>query len=212
MCRICDTHLYHIFFNLYFLGYVNRSDLIHNSKSCASSKRRTLPDSNNTPATPRRAITPNRCGFGGSSRASDGFVWDVEYLKRPLMVAGGSPPRFRTSLCSMKAVHSVLLLLSLAPFVAADDFPFNLDTGVDEQEKSDKLDANKLIYTTSGGVPSVHPIQSISQYLIVSRRVPAPFPVQRVGENGPLLLQDFHLVRFCPRWFAQWKRADRYPD
>ena len=33
------------------------------------------------------------------------------------------------------------------------------------------------LYTTSNGVPMPH-----------------PYETQRVGENGPLLLQDFHLV------------------
>lgn len=37
--------------------------------------------------------------------------------------------------------------------------------------------AQETLYTTSNGVPMPHPYES-----------------QRVGENGPLLLQDFHLI------------------
>lgn len=37
--------------------------------------------------------------------------------------------------------------------------------------------SQKTVYTTSNGVPYPH-----------------PYEAQRVGENGPLLLQDFHLV------------------
>jgi catalase len=37
--------------------------------------------------------------------------------------------------------------------------------------------SQETLYTTSNGVPYPH-----------------PYEVQRVGENGPLLLQDFHLV------------------
>lgn len=37
--------------------------------------------------------------------------------------------------------------------------------------------SEEVIYTTSNGVPYPH-----------------PYETQRVGENGPLLLQDFHLV------------------
>ena len=39
------------------------------------------------------------------------------------------------------------------------------------------VDSKKTVYTTSNGVPMPH-----------------PYETQRVGENGPLLLQDFHLI------------------
>ncbi len=96
----------------------------------------------------------------------------------------------------MKTVRP-LLLFSLASFVAADNaFHFDINSGVQTQQESDTLGANELTYTTGGGVPSVHFIQSIWQYLIVSRSVQDPYSVQRVGPNGPVLLQDFHLVCF----------------
>jgi catalase len=44
---------------------------------------------------------------------------------------------------------------------------------VDDRNATDE----EVIYTTSNGVPYPH-----------------PYETQRVGENGPLLLQDFHLV------------------
>ena len=90
-----------------------------------------------------------------------------------------------------------LLLCSLASLVAANEgFHFDLNSGVKTQQESDALGADQLSYTTSGGVPYVHFIQSIWQYLIVSRSVPDPYAIQRVGENGPVLIQDFHLVCF----------------
>ena len=61
----------------------------------------------------------------------------------------------------MKTVRS-LILFSLASVVAADDaFHFDLNSGVQTQQKTDALSADELSYTTSGGVPSVHSIQSI---------------------------------------------------
>jgi len=37
--------------------------------------------------------------------------------------------------------------------------------------------SQKVVYTTSNGMPITH-----------------PYETQRMGENGPLLLQDFHLI------------------
>lgn len=96
----------------------------------------------------------------------------------------------------MKTARS-LLLFSLASFVAADDpFHFELNSGVKTQQETEARNADELYYTTSGGVASVHSIQSIWQYLIVSRSVQDPYSIQRAGENGPVLIQDFHLVCF----------------
>ncbi|KAK0652587.1 catalase-like domain-containing protein [Cercophora newfieldiana] len=44
-------------------------------------------------------------------------------------------------------------------------------------EKDRNLQSGSALYTTSNGVPMPH-----------------PYETQRVGENGPLLLQDFHLI------------------
>lgn len=55
----------------------------------------------------------------------------------------------------MKSVHSILLL-SLASFVAADGFNFDVNAGVQNQQDTETVDADKLTLTTSGGVPSVH--------------------------------------------------------
>jgi len=44
-------------------------------------------------------------------------------------------------------------------------------------EKDRNLKSTDALYTTSNGVPMPH-----------------PYETQRVGENGPLLLQDFHLI------------------
>lgn len=55
-------------------------------------------------------------------------------------------------------MKTVLLLSSLASLVAADAFHFDINAGVQEQQESDVVDAEKLYYTTSGGVPSVHSI------------------------------------------------------
>ena len=58
----------------------------------------------------------------------------------------------------MKTVRP-LLLFCLASFVTADDaYHIDFNSGVQTQQESEKLDANELSYTTSGGVPSVHSI------------------------------------------------------
>ena len=46
-----------------------------------------------------------------------------------------------------------------------------------EYEKDRQTPSQKALYTTSNGTPMPH-----------------PYEAQRVGENGPLLLQDFHLI------------------
>jgi len=57
----------------------------------------------------------------------------------------------------MKTIRS--LLLSLASFVAADnESSFDINSGVQTQQETDALGADKLNYTTSGGVPSVHSV------------------------------------------------------
>ena len=67
----------------------------------------------------------------------------------------------------MKTVHPIFLL-SLASFVAADAFNFDINDGIQKQQEAETLDADKLTYTTGGGVPSVH---SISVRMAVSNRL-----------------------------------------
>ena len=56
----------------------------------------------------------------------------------------------------MKTIRPVLFLSSLASLVAADPFKFGINAGIQKQQESDALGADKLYYSTSGGVPSVH--------------------------------------------------------
>ena len=67
----------------------------------------------------------------------------------------------------MKSVHPILLL-ALASLVAADDFDVN--AGIEKQQDTETVDADKLTYTTSGGVPSVH---SIPVNVAISNRLPS---------------------------------------
>jgi catalase len=53
----------------------------------------------------------------------------------------------------------------------------NAPNEIRSYEDDRKATSQETIYTTSNGVPYPH-----------------PYEVQRVGENGPLLLQDHHLV------------------
>ena len=78
----------------------------------------------------------------------------MDYLRRTLLVIPVPPsPAFQIN---MKTIHP-LLLLFLASFVAADKEPsFDINSGVQTQQETDALGADKLYYTTSGGVPSVH--------------------------------------------------------
>jgi catalase len=59
----------------------------------------------------------------------------------------------------------------------AADFSFDLFSGPQLQDETSTKSPSELEYTTGGGVP-----------------YPQPYEAQRVAENGPLLLQDFHLV------------------
>jgi len=50
-----------------------------------------------------------------------------------------------------------LVLLALASFVAAEgESQFDFNTGVQTQQDTESLSADQLLYTTGGGVPSVH--------------------------------------------------------
>lgn len=65
------------------------------------------------------------------------------------------PPRFST------IMKTVLPFLVLASFVVADNDnagEFDLNSGVQTQQETEALEANKLTYTTGGGVPSVHSV------------------------------------------------------
>ncbi|KAI0758857.1 catalase-domain-containing protein [Fomes fomentarius] len=56
-------------------------------------------------------------------------------------------------------------------------FNFDMNTGIDVQEKTATEDANEVEYTLDNGSPYPH-----------------PYEYQRIGHNGPLLLQDTHLL------------------
>lgn len=79
-----------------------------------------------------------------------------ELLK--VSASGHSSPTLLRFSSIMKTVRP-LLLFCLASFVTADDaYHIDFNSGVQTQQESEKLDANELSYTTSGGVPSVHSI------------------------------------------------------
>jgi len=96
----------------------------------------------------------------------------------------------------MKSVH-LIFLLSLVSIVTANELDFDVNAGVQTQQDTETVDADELTYTTSGGVPFVH---SVPANVAISNHPPLsvdnPYTAQRVGPDGPLLLQDFHLV--CP--------------
>ncbi|KAF9516925.1 hypothetical protein BS47DRAFT_1390250 [Hydnum rufescens UP504] len=69
--------------------------------------------------------------------------------------------------------------LSVSPASASTDPPFTFDlfTGPQVQDKTSELSAPEVEYTTPGGIP-----------------YPVPYDAQRVGTNGPLLLQGSQLI------------------
>src|SRR5690348_15133619 len=72
-------------------------------------------------------------------------------------------------------------LSMLLPHMASTDTDHSFTAHVASQfsayTKDRNLNSRDAIYTTSNGVPQPH-----------------PYETQRVGENGPLLLQGFHLI------------------
>ncbi|KAL1715661.1 catalase-like domain-containing protein [Schizophyllum commune] len=58
-----------------------------------------------------------------------------------------------------------------------DDFSFDINQGQDTQRDTASMDAPDLEFTTDGGTPFYH-----------------PYEYQRIGDDGPLLLQDVHLT------------------
>ena len=88
--------------------------------------------------------------------AWQGKPYDMNYLRRTLLVT--HVPPIPASQIIMKTV-SPLLFLFLASFVAANnDSSFDINSGVQTQQDTDALGADKLSYTTGGGVPSVHSV------------------------------------------------------
>jgi len=65
----------------------------------------------------------------------------------------------------------------MAPEESDMSFTAHVATQFSAFEKDRQLKSQDAIYATSNGVPMPHPYES-----------------QRMGENGPLLLQDFHLI------------------
>lgn len=73
-------------------------------------------------------------------------------------------------------VETVQQSFNMAPS-AETSFSSHIASQFTSYETDRKMMSKESLYTTSNGVPMPH-----------------PYETQRVGENGPLLLQDFHLI------------------
>ncbi|EKM57300.1 uncharacterized protein PHACADRAFT_254998 [Phanerochaete carnosa HHB-10118-sp] len=71
----------------------------------------------------------------------------------------------------------VSLVLVCAAARAQDAYTFDLNTGVDLQAATDAESAPQLTFATEAGVPYTH-----------------PYDAQKIGADGPLLLQDQHII------------------
>jgi catalase len=76
----------------------------------------------------------------------------------------------------IQAVISTVNSATMSPS-ADTSFAGHVDSAFTSYEKDRQSDSKSTLYTTSNGVPMPH-----------------PYETQRAGENGPLLLQDFHLI------------------
>lgn len=65
----------------------------------------------------------------------------------------------------------------MAPAATDNSFAAHVANQFSSYEQDRKLSSADVTYATSNGVPMPH-----------------PYETQRCGENGPLLLQDFHLI------------------
>lgn len=74
------------------------------------------------------------------------------------------------------SIESVQKSINMAPS-ADTSFASHIAQQFTSYESDRKATSKDSLYTTSNGVPMPH-----------------PYETQRVGENGPLLLQDFHLI------------------
>lgn len=65
----------------------------------------------------------------------------------------------------------------MAPSATDTSFAAHVANQFQSYESDRQATSKETLYTTSNGVPIAH-----------------PYETQRAGENGPLLLQDFHLI------------------
>jgi catalase len=66
--------------------------------------------------------------------------------------------------------------------------------GSKNYEEDRNASSKECLYTTSNGVPMPHPYGMSRRALPFFSSLTRHTEVQRVGPNGPLLLQDFHLI------------------
>ena len=81
-----------------------------------------------------------------------------------------------TIISTASSVAQTVLPSTMAPS-ADTSFSAHTQAQFTNYEKDRQTMSDKVVYATSNGVPMPH-----------------PYETQRVGENGPLLLQDFHLI------------------
>lgn len=107
------------------------------------------------------------------------------YKNSPLLPLGGRVAIFPLFmiLCEYTSKFNIYHHIRRNTFVMApsktgdNSFQTHAAEQFQSYEKDRRMPSGDAVYTTSNGVPMPH-----------------PYETQRVGENGPLLLQDFHLI------------------